>query len=75
MITLIKNAFVYAPEKLGIKDILIIDGKIHSIENSIDQHGLVDRTWDAEAKILTPGFIDQHIHLIGASIKRSLEIS
>ena len=66
MITLIKNAFVYAPEKLGIKDILIIDGKIHSIENSIDQHGLVDRTWDAEAKILTPGFIDQHIHLIGA---------
>lgn len=69
MITLIKNAFVYAPEKLGNKDILIVNGKIHSIENSIDQHSLVDRTWDAEAKILTPGFIDQHIHLIGAGGK------
>ena len=35
MIKLIKNAEVYAPEYLGIKDVLIVDDKIAAIDDSI----------------------------------------
>ena len=42
MFTLVKNANVYAPEALGIKDILIAAGKILKIENNIDITGIAD---------------------------------
>jgi beta-aspartyl-dipeptidase (metallo-type) len=66
---LIKNAIVYAPTFLGKKDILVGAGKILAIENSISNSDHLFETWDAQGKILTPGFIDQHIHIIGAGGK------
>ena len=69
MLTLIKNANVYAPEKLGQKDILIAGDKIVAIDDHIDNHSAITKVWDAEGKILTPGLIDQHIHVIGAGGK------
>ena len=36
MFTLIKNANLYAPEPLGISDILLADGKITLIDRKID---------------------------------------
>lgn len=66
----IKNANLYAPEPLGMKDLVVGEGKILAIEDRIDDSPLFTETWDAEGKTVTPGFIDQHIHIIGAGGKR-----
>lgn len=67
---LIKNANVYAPEHLGIKDLLLGGGKILSIDDNIEISGTEMTTWDAQGKTVLPGFIDQHLHVIGAGGKR-----
>ncbi|MAN04816.1 MAG: beta-aspartyl-peptidase [Owenweeksia sp.] len=67
---LIKNATVYAPEKQGKKDLLLGGGQILAISDTIDSHNGISDTWDAQGKIVTPGFIDQHVHVIGAGGKR-----
>ena len=66
---LIKNTNLFSPESLGMKDILISSGKIVAIEDKIENNRLFDEVWDAEGAITTPGFIDQHIHVIGAGGK------
>jgi len=66
---LIKNANVYAPNFVGKKDILTGAGKILAIEDAILQPTADCIIWDANEKIVTPGFIDQHIHIIGAGGK------
>ncbi|WP_461532815.1 beta-aspartyl-peptidase [Sinomicrobium sp.] len=68
MLTLIKNANVYAPEHLGKKDILIGNQQILAVEDNIAPHQTF-AIWDAEGKTVTPGFIDQHVHIIGAGGK------
>jgi len=65
---LIKNANIYAPEHIGIKDILIGENRVLAIEDKIEPSALFQE-WDAEGKIFTPGIIDQHIHVIGAGGK------
>jgi len=65
---LIKNSNLYSPDNLGLKDILIASGKIVAIEDKIENNA-VFTTWDAKGAITTPGFIDQHIHVIGAGGK------
>jgi beta-aspartyl-dipeptidase (metallo-type) len=69
MLTLIKNAQVYAPELLGRKDLLLGGEKILAIKDHIEEHSTIEKTWDAQGKIITPGLIDQHIHVIGAGGK------
>jgi beta-aspartyl-dipeptidase (metallo-type) len=64
---LIKNAHVFAPQDLGVKDILVGGGKILAIEDHIEL-GLFP-VHDAGGMPVTPGFIDQHVHLIGAGGK------
>ena len=66
---LIKNTNLYSPSSLGKKDILISQGRIVAVENKIDDHPLFNEVWDAKGAITTPGFIDQHIHVIGAGGK------
>ncbi|NVK28061.1 MAG: beta-aspartyl-peptidase [Flavobacteriia bacterium] len=66
----IKNANVFAPEPLGKKDILVAEGKILAIEDTIPDSPIFTQTWNADGKTVTPGFIDQHIHIIGAGGKR-----
>ncbi|MDO4395969.1 MAG: beta-aspartyl-peptidase, partial [Clostridia bacterium] len=63
---IIKNVNVYAPEKLGKKDILIAGGKICQISDNLD----IPESWeveviDGEGLIATPGFIDSHVHILG----------
>ncbi|PLR81199.1 beta-aspartyl-peptidase [Bacillus canaveralius] len=67
MLTLIKNGEVYAPDYLGKKDILLADKKIGFIEDTIEvPDNFVDiKVIDAEGKIVVPGFIDSHVHIIG----------
>lgn len=69
MLTLIKNANVYAPEHLGTQDILVGAEKILAIEPHIELPQGLAKVWNAQGKILTPGLIDQHMHVIGAGGK------
>jgi beta-aspartyl-dipeptidase (metallo-type) len=71
MLKIIKNAEVYAPEYLGRKDILIGAEKILAIEDKIEISSDIAEIIDAQNKIVTPGLIDQHIHLTGAGGKHA----
>lgn len=68
MITIIKNANVYKPEHIGIKDVLLIGDKIAAIDEHIviDVNGAVQvLEINANGKSLVPGFIDSHVHILG----------
>lgn len=65
MFRLIKNAHIYAPKDLGTNDILLCGNKIAMIGPKINLAGVEMDVFDAEGKIVTPGFIDRHVHVIG----------
>lgn len=67
MITIIKNADIYAPEPLGIKQVVILEDKIEGIYDNINipENFIEIKVVDAEGKILVPGFIDNHVHILG----------
>jgi beta-aspartyl-dipeptidase (metallo-type) len=65
MAFLIKNALVYAPEELGAQDILVVDDKIAAVGRDLTVVMPDLETIDAKGRIVTPGFIDQHIHVTG----------
>ena len=63
---LVKNVSVYAPEPLGIRDVFVAGGKICSIQESIDPgRDLPVEVIDGTGKLLLPGFIDSHVHILG----------
>ena len=62
---LVKNAEVYAPEYLGKKDVLICGRRIEQIQDTIGALPVECRVLDAAGKLLTPGLIDQHVHITG----------
>ena len=62
---LIKNIEVYAPEYKGKKDIFISGGKIALVEENINFDNKKIKIIDGSNKKLTPGFIDQHVHITG----------
>lgn len=64
---LIKQAEIYTPEPIGVKDILIAGGKIIAIENNIEApKGVECEIVDGSGLKLTPGLIDAHVHIAGA---------
>jgi len=67
MLIVIKNGEVYAPEYLGKKDILLAGDKIQVISDEIDTTRLPFNVEiiDAKDKIVVPGFIDPHVHILG----------
>lgn len=70
MAILICNAQVFTPEEKGIQDVLMIGKQIVRIADHIDAALLEKEIPDLEmidgtGKIVTPGFIDQHVHIIG----------
>lgn len=62
---LIRNVSVYAPEKIGKRDVLVSSGRIAAVDSAltVTVDGL--ETIDGTGLILTPGLIDQHIHVTG----------
>jgi len=66
MFTLIKGGSAYGPEKMGEKDILIVGRTIATISNRIDlPDAFTPRIISASGKIVLPGFVDLHVHLLG----------
>ncbi|MGI8387421.1 beta-aspartyl-peptidase [Robertmurraya sp. P23] len=67
MLKLIKNGEVYAPNYLGVRDILIADDKIAFIEEQINTPTsfVPIEVIDASGQLIVPGFIDSHVHIIG----------
>ena len=63
--TLIRHAHVFAPEDLGKRDVLMVNGRFLAVEPDLSVTLPEMETIDAEGKILTPGFFDQHIHVTG----------
>ncbi len=82
MFTLIQHAHVYAPNDLGIKDVLLCNDKIIAVEDSISFSYPDMKVVDASGKYLVPGFLDQHVHIIGgggedgfSSLIREIQLS
>ncbi|MBU5436898.1 beta-aspartyl-peptidase [Tissierella sp. MSJ-40] len=68
MIKIIKEVKVYAPEYLGIKDVVLVGNKICSIGDNLEvtqNNAVAVDIIHGKGKILTPGFIDNHVHIIG----------
>ncbi len=68
MITLIKGIKVYAPEYMGIKDVLLVGSKIGAVGDSIDVelgNAIEVTVLEGKGKLLVPGFIDSHVHILG----------
>ncbi len=69
MLKLIKNTNLYSPTSLGQKDLLVAGGKIVKIADNLKTFENEAAVFDAKGKIVTPGLIDQHIHITGAGGK------
>ena len=67
MFELIVNAEVYAPQSLGIQNLLICAGKIVYLGDRVPQldDSLSVHTTDLGGAWLIPGFIDGHAHITG----------
>ncbi len=62
---IIKGADVYAPEHLGMMDVMVCGGKIEKMAGDIPVCYEDCQVIDGRGKILAPGIIDQHVHLTG----------
>ncbi len=66
MFTLITGGSVYAPQKLGRKDILIAGRVIARIADRIELPAeFKPRVIRAKGKRIVPGLVDLHVHLLG----------
>ena len=67
MITILRNAEVYAPEALGCMDVLVTDGRIAAIAPELPElpEGVPHASHDLSGHLLIPGLIDAHVHLTG----------
>lgn len=67
MITLLTNVQIYAPEPLGLCDVLIAGHQIEEIQKveTSRLRSLGVQTMDCQGAILVPGYIDLHEHVTG----------
>lgn len=67
MLTLLKNLVCYNPKYIGKNDILICGSKIYRIQPKLqyNDENLFENIIDCDGLFAFPGFIDQHVHIIG----------
>ena len=66
MFKVLRGAGVFGPERQGKKDMLICGDVIAAVEEDLSlPSNLPIEEHDLSGKIVVPGFIDQHVHLIG----------
>lgn len=66
---LVRGGHLFAPEDRGIQDLLMIHGHILAMGNNLPalSEPYLGEIWDARDRIILPGLIDPHLHIIGAS--------
>jgi beta-aspartyl-dipeptidase (metallo-type) len=69
LIYILSNADVYSPEPLGLCDVWVGSGKVVGLMPRGSEAPSHIPRLDLHGQRLVPGFIDQHIHLIGAGGK------
>ncbi len=70
MISLLKNANLYAPQAQGVKDLLVAGGKIAAVLDRTNGEQRLPAGWNVEVidlagATVVPGFIDSHAHITG----------
>lgn len=67
MLTLYKNLDCYTPKHIGKNDILVCGNKIYKMQPGINiaDESLLENVYDCSGLYAFPGFIDQHVHIIG----------
>ena len=64
---LFQNCTVYSPDYLGKKDVFIGGGKILAVGEKIPKpRGMPVEVVSGEGLLMTPGFVDAHVHFAGA---------
>jgi beta-aspartyl-dipeptidase (metallo-type) len=65
--TLLRGAEIYAPEPLGERDVLICGEKVLTVEEDLGRFASLEdvETIDLKGTMLVPGFIDNHVHVLG----------
>ncbi|MGZ8376677.1 MAG: amidohydrolase family protein [Gemmatirosa sp.] len=68
---LIENGEVYAPARLGRRAVLIAEERIAAVgkvnRHALESLGVEHEVIDVEGCLVTPGWIDPHVHLLGGS--------
>lgn len=64
---LIREAKLYAPAPMGVKDVLVGGRQILAIGEQLDIHGtgISVEVLDASGQYMFPGLVDQHVHMAG----------
>ncbi len=62
---LIRNVNIFAPEPKGIMDILVANDRICAMGKELDPELPGIEIIDGTGKTAVPGFIDQHVHILG----------
>ncbi len=67
MLTLLRNASIYAPEFIGESDVLLADGRVAAMAPGLPDlpAELPHEIHDLSGHLLIPGLIDAHVHLSG----------
>jgi beta-aspartyl-dipeptidase (metallo-type) len=67
MITRIRGGRVFAPEALGIRDVIVAGGKVVAVREpgTVAFEGLDIIDIEAAGLLVVPGFIDSHVHILG----------
>lgn len=67
MPTIIRGGRVFAPEDLGIKDVLVAGGKVCGLAEAgaVRVAGAEAEVVDAAGLFVVPGLVDSHVHILG----------
>lgn len=67
MFTILRGGQIYSPENIGQQDIVMAGQVISNIAAAIEPYDKYGNTQvvDVSGKYVVPGFIDQHVHLLG----------
>lgn len=64
--TVIRGGDVYAPDHIGVKDVLLVGERVVLIRERVDvPQSLGVSVIDASGGLVVPGFIDPHVHVLG----------
>ncbi len=67
-VKLIRGGRIFTPDEIGVQDILVINNRIVGLGRDISPRlglDLETEIYDAKDKVICPGIIDSHLHLIG----------